>query len=124
MKNDMKKLGTLMLVALLMIAFVGRAQEVSKIEEITTYQNGLMNEKLNLSEDQRGEVSAINEKYAKKMLELREKPGGMFGKMKEIKATQQKKNEELKMILTKPQYIAYEEEVLPEIKRHMRSKMK
>lgn len=109
-----------------MLLFFGLvyAQEEGKVEKMATYQTELMKTELKLTDVQEKSVADINAKYAVKILEIRDRPGGKFGKIGDIKATQEAKNAELKEILTAEQFEKYEDEILPKLRKQMKSKMK
>ncbi len=108
-----------------MLVFYGaiHAQEKESVEKITTYQNELMKTELNLTETQEQSVAEINTRYAEKILEIRGRPGGMFSKVGDFKETQKAKSAELEAVLTKEQFEKYEDELLPKMRKQMRSKM-
>jgi len=75
--------------------------------------------KLDLSETQQPKFEEITIRYGKQMMALKESGKGRLAKYKEFKSIRNHKNEEMKTILTKEQYGAYEL-----IQKEMQEKMK
>lgn len=71
-------------------------------------QSDRMKEKLQLSDDQYKQVSAINEEYALKMESVLQGGGGRWSKYRELKPLMKEKDKKLKAVLTADQYKQYE----------------
>ena len=65
--------------------------------------------RLNLSEDQKPKVKEIVKRYRAQMTEVKKSDDSRFKKMGKLKELNQKKNEEMKVLLNDEQYKVYEE---------------
>ena len=93
-------------------------------EQIATYQNNMMTEELDLTENQIDKVSTINMKYSEKQKALMEEEGSMFGKIGRMKDIKKDKDAELEDVLTEAQFEKYKDDVEPKIRSFMRKNMK
>ncbi|NAS11947.1 hypothetical protein [Poritiphilus flavus] len=119
----MRSVKRISLIFLMTFSF-GFAQENPNPEAIAEYQDKVMTEDLNLDQDQQEKVSVINLKYAEKIVAIRNRPGGKFGKIGDIRDTQKAKAKELEKVLSPEQFELFEDEVAPKLKQQMREKMK
>jgi hypothetical protein len=89
----------------------GQDSNISKStpEQRAKFQTEQMNKKLPLKADQYEAVYAINIKFAKETEPYIRETDGKMKKLRELKAIQNKKSEEMKAILTPDQYKKYEE---------------
>ena len=83
------------------------------------YQTKLMQEKLKLDPGQLKKAEAINLKYAEKFQPIIKGSGSRMSKIKQAKALQEQKDNELQTVFTKDQYAQYQA-----FEREFRSKMK
>lgn len=100
----------------------GLAQNIDA-KELEDYQNKVMFEKLDLTENQISLVKEHNSKYSKKQAELMNREGSMFGKIGEVRRMKKARNEELEKILSADQFEVFEDDIEPMISKHMRKKM-
>ncbi len=100
----------------------GQSQMTAK--EMADYQDKLMVEELDLTEEQQKSVKEINLRYAIKQKTLIEKEGSMFGKIGDMKKVKKNKNAELEKVLTESQFEKYEDDLEPKIRKYIKSKMK
>ena len=70
-------------------------------------QTMMMKEKLSLTDDQLPKVKAINEKYAEEMDPILKGSGGMLMKMGPMRAVEDKKEAELKGVLSSDQFAQF-----------------
>ncbi len=108
----------------LMLAQSALSQTDLSAAQMAAYQDKLMFEALNLTEEQQAGVSRINLKYSKKQKALMDEPGSMFGKIGDIKRIKKAKNAELEAVLTAAQFEKYEDDIAPKIKSYMKANMK
>ncbi|MDT0606800.1 hypothetical protein [Croceitalea rosinachiae] len=92
-------------------------------KEIADYQTNLMVERLDLNQEQKKKITEHNLKFSKKQAALMNREGSMFGKIGDIKKIKKERNAELEIILNKEQMEVFEDEIEPEIRKHMRKKM-
>lgn len=92
-------------------------------KEMANYQTNLMMERLELNQEQKEKVKEHNLKFSEKQAALMNKEGSMFGKMGDMKKIKKERNAELGTILDKEQMEVFEDEIEPEIRKHMRKKM-
>ena len=81
-------------------------------------QTAMMKEKLSLTDEQLPKVKAINEKYAEEMDPIIKGSGGMLMKMGPIRAVEDKKEAELKGVLSSDQFAQFQA-----MKSEMRDKL-
>ncbi len=111
------------LLACMLISLSAIGQKKMDADKMAAYQNDLMKTELNLDEEQEVKVEKVNAKYSKKMADLMNSEGSMFGKMGEMKKIKKAKNAELEKILSKDQMELFEDELEPQIRKEMRKKM-
>ncbi|WP_299433499.1 hypothetical protein [uncultured Aquimarina sp.] len=100
------------------------AQQKMNALEMANYQTKTMVIELELDKDQTKEIESINLKYSEKIVVLMEANGSMFGKMGDMKRIKQNKSNELEKVLTPVQLEKYEDDVAPNMRKHMRKHMK
>jgi|GEM_PF-4818708 len=93
-------------------------------QEMADYQTRTMSEQLKLNESQKEQVTELNVEFSKKQADLMNREGSMFSKMGDMKRIGKEKNAALEKILTEEQMEKYEDDIQPQIRKHMRSKMK
>ncbi len=93
-------------------------------QEMAEYQNKIMFEKLDLNESQKEKLTAHNIEFSEKQATLMNREGSMFSKIGEVKKLKKLRNAELEKILSKSQMEVFEDDIEPEIRSYMRSKMK
>jgi hypothetical protein len=71
-------------------------------------QTTMMKEKLSLTDEQLPKVKAINEKYAEEMDPILKGSGGMLMKMGPMRAVEDKKEAELKGVLSSDQFAQFQ----------------
>ena len=81
-------------------------------------QTAMMKEKLSLTDEQLPKVKAINEKYAEEMDPIIKGSGGMLMKMGPMRAVEDKKEAELKGVLSSDQFAQFQA-----MKSEMRDKL-
>jgi len=81
-------------------------------------QTTMMKEKLSLTDEQLPKVKAINEKYAEEMDPIIKGSGGMLMKMGSMRAVEDKKEAELKGVLSSDQFAQFQA-----MKSEMRDKL-
>ena len=111
------------LVAFALIAISAIGQNKVNADEMAEYQTHLMKSELGLDEEQQLKVEELNIKYSKKMADLMNSEGSMFGKMGDMKKIKKAKNGELEKILSENQMELFEDELEPQIRKRMRKKM-
>ncbi|WP_299222222.1 hypothetical protein [uncultured Aquimarina sp.] len=100
------------------------AQQKMNATEMADYQTQQMVEELNLNKEQAEKVEVINLKYTERMVVLMEAEGSMFGKIGEMNEIKKGKFSELEKVLSQEQLEKYEDDVAPNIKKHLRKNMK
>lgn len=113
----------LLLATSVLLAQIAIAQNMDP-KEMAAYQDKIMFERLDLSEQQQEQITEHNVKFSEKQAALMNREGSMFGKMGDIKKIKKERSAELKKILSKEQLEIFEDEIAPEIRSYMRSKMK
>ncbi len=111
------------LVALMLISLSVIGQNKMDANKMAEYQTSLMKSELNLDKEQQDKVEELNIKYSKKMADLMNREGSMFGKMGEMKKIKKAKNGELEKILSDDQMELFEDELEPQIRKTMRKRM-
>ncbi|AWX44380.1 hypothetical protein HME9304_01380 [Flagellimonas maritima] len=109
--------------ALFLILIQSVNAQKTDAEEMAAYQTKTMTAELNLSEEQKPKVAAINTKYAEESANLINADGSMFGKMGDMKAINKRKNAELEKVLNERQMEKYEDDLAPKMRKHMRKHM-
>src|SRR5262245_26251748 len=71
-------------------------------------QTTIMKEKLSLTDEQLAKVRAINEKYAEEMDPILKGSGGMLMKMGPMRAVEDRKEAELKGVLSSDQFAQFQ----------------
>lgn len=104
---------TLMIVMLLCVASVARADMMADLAKTTPQeragiQTAFLKEKLGLSPEEAAKVGAINLEYAEKAEPVIKGSDGPFSKMRQMKAIQGEKDDAMKTALTPAQYQAYD----------------
>ncbi len=115
------KLSILVVVMLISLSAIG--QNKMDANKMAEYQTSLMKSELNLDKEQQDKVEELNIKYSKKMADLMNREGSMFGKMGEMKKIKKAKNGELEKILSDDQMELFEDELEPQIRKTMRKRM-
>ena len=115
------KLSILVVVMLISLSAIG--QNKMDANKMAEYQTSLMKSELNLDKEQQDKVEELNIKYSKKMADLMNREGSMFGKMGEMKKIKKAKNAELEKILSDDQMELFEDELEPQIRKTMRKRM-
>ena len=100
--------GWIAVLVLLLAARVG-AEGLDDLKDTTpaeraAAQTTMMKEKLSLTDEQLPKVKAINEKYAEQMDPIIKGSGGMLMKMGPMRAVEDKKEAELKGVLSDDQF--------------------
>ena len=100
-------------VLVLLLATRGGAEGLDDLKDTTpaeraAAQTTMMKEKLSLTDDQLPKVKAINEKYAEQMDPILKGPGGMFMKMGPMREVEDKKEAELKGVLSSDQFAQFQ----------------
>ena len=100
--------GWIAVLVLLLATRVG-AESLDDLKDTTpaeraAAQTTMMKEKLGLTDEQAPKVKAINEKYAEEMDPIIKGSGGMFMKMGPMRAVEDKKEAELKGVLSDDQF--------------------
>ncbi|MDJ0645224.1 MAG: hypothetical protein QNJ57_04490 [Flavobacteriaceae bacterium] len=98
-------------------------QSPEKTKELAAYQDKVLFEAFNLTEQQKESVSAINLKFTEKQSELMGQEGSKFSKFGKMKQLKKEKNEALKAILSQEQFEACEKDIAPRLRKEMRKKM-
>lgn len=93
-------------------------------QKMADYQTKIMTEELELNESQKKRVTELNLEFSKKQAELMNREGSMFSKMGDVKRIGKEKNAAMEEILTKEQMEKYEDHIQPQMRKHMRQKMK
>jgi hypothetical protein len=114
--------GWIAVVVLLLAARVG-AEGLDDLKDTTpaeraAAQTMMMKEKLSLTDEQLPKVKAINEKYAEEMDPIIKGSGGMLMKMGSMRAVEDKKEAELKGVLSSDQFAQFQA-----MKSEMRDKL-
>ncbi|MGV6831164.1 MAG: hypothetical protein ACWA5P_06345 [bacterium] len=115
-----KFITALILLGLVKLSF---GQQNLTTNQIADFQQKIMMEELNLTQEQKVALEPINLKFAEKQKELIDREGSMLGKIGDFKKLKKEKNSELKKILTQEQMEKYKDEVEPKIKKYMRKNM-
>ncbi|HEY9046444.1 MAG TPA: hypothetical protein VIN08_11135 [Ohtaekwangia sp.] len=92
-------------------------------EQRAQLQTDNMQEKLQLSDEQKTKVYAINLKYAQKMEDTYRAGGGKLQRLRSMKVVANEKDGELKNVLNKEQYKLYET-YKDEMKENVKEKVK
>ena len=111
------------LAAFVLISVSAIGQNKVDADKMAEYQTSLMKSELNLDKEQEVQVEELNIKYSKKMADLMNSEGSMFGKMGDMKKIKKAKNGELEKILSEDQMELFEDELEPQIRKKMRKKM-
>ena len=114
--------GWIAVLVLLLAARVG-AEGLDDLKDTTpaeraAAQTMMMKEKLSLTDEQLPKVKAINEKYAEEMDPIIKGSGGMLMKMGSMRAVEDKKEAELKGVLSSDQFAQFQA-----MKSEMRDKL-
>ena len=114
--------GWIAVLVLLLAARVG-AEGLDDLKNTTpaeraAAQTTMMKEKLSLTDEQLPKVKAINEKYAEEMDPIIKGSGGMLMKMGSMRAVEDKKEAELKGVLSSDQFAQFQA-----MKSEMRDKL-
>ncbi len=112
-----------LLIAFVLISVSTIGQNKVDADKMAEYQTSLMKSELNLDKEQEVQVEELNIKYSKKMADLMNSEGSMFGKMGDMKKIKKAKNGELEKILSENQMELFEDELEPQIRKRMRKKM-
>lgn len=114
---------TKLLILVALLAQMALAQKMNP-KDMAEFQNKIMLERLDLSESQQEQIEAHNVHFSEKQAALMNREGSMFSKIGDIKKMKKERNAELEKILSEEQMEIFEDDVEPEIRRYMRSKMK
>ncbi|WP_289054622.1 hypothetical protein [Carboxylicivirga marina] len=119
----------LVVIALLMMSLIacntnGQQRKRASAEDMAKHQTEMMEKSLDLSSEQSKTVSELNLKYAEKFKKIKEEAGGDREKMRTLRGELlNKKNDELKEVLSEEQfekYIKLEEERAKEMRNGRR----
>jgi len=107
----------------ILLVQMAQSQKVDA-KELTEYQNKIMSERLDLSEKQQEQIMVHNAAFSEKQAALMNKEGSMFSKIGDVKKMRKERAAELKKILSEEQLEIFEDEIAPELRSYMKSKMK
>jgi len=101
----MKRIIVMLLALVPLFAFAQKGQSKKSVDERVEAQTERMAKDLQLSEEQKAQVTAINKKYADQAKELKaEKQAEQQVRREEAKQIADAREEELKAVLTEAQY--------------------
>ena len=111
---------------LVLVAINGRAQKTEMTDEQKVrmeQQLSLYYDKLDLADEEKPKFEEITKKYGKQLIALKNSGKGRLSKYREFNRIQNNKNAEMEELLTKEQYLVYEE-IQEEIQEEMKKRNK